>query len=503
MLRRFLNQAPLILGLLIVGAFYKPILNQKFWMLDDHNFVYWYTQSTDSKLQNFFQFLKETNFGEYPSGLRFTPTLNVLFAGRTVILPNDPSYWFIANFTLVLLTYVFTYAAIKFYLNKKDSMEIDVTSFIAALIGALSLCNTVGARVFTRLGTGEAYAFLFLFSSFYYLQKVLSDPYKKRYWVYLFLLNGLLIGCKENYIWINILVSTVVLYRFKNEGQGLRLAKIAYVSFSTLLFLFVLYGFLPAALSVKNDIYGRGTSPTHVLESLISLFSQNYFLFVLTCSILLIVIGRDCKSKLSINLLLIISILFLVIDQVYYRGSINDHYLANRVIAIVFLITAALKLFSEKTSIRPLAIPLMTTMLVVLVCFNYSKGAERVTSHVRATTDFSNSLDKIYQSRMEFTQFAFVAQSSWDYESMFSVAKQLRARGDTREFYLFASKIPKANQDSITDIFQNWMEDGVGRNLYKSIRSHDSDSGTICAYSQIQNIKVDECDQIILITWLP
>ena len=198
-----------------------------------------------------------------------------------------------------------------------------------------------------------------------------------------------------------------------------------------------------------------------------------------------------------------VSILFLVVDQVYYRGSINDHYLSNRVIAIVILVTAALKLFSEKTSIAILVIPVITTVLLVLVYSNYSKGAERVTSHVRATITFSNSLDKIYQSRKEFPQFAFVAQSAWDYESVFSVAKQLRARGDTRDFYLFASQIPNANQDSTTDIFQNWMENGVGKDLYRPIRFYEPDSSTICAYSQNQKVKVGECDKNILILWLP
>jgi len=503
MLRRLVSQTPLLFGLFIVGTFYKPILNQKFWMLDDHNFVYWYTKSADGKLSNFLKFLNETNFGDYPSGLRFTPTLDVLFAGRTVIFPNDPKYWFMANFLLVLLTYISIYSSVRLYLSKNDETEGDLISFFAAIVGVLSLCNSVGARVFPRLGTGEAYAFLFLSSSFFCLQKVLKDPYKKRYWVYLFVLDGLLIGCKENYIWINILFSVIILYKFKNEGQWLRLGKRIYVFFSTIQFLFILGGFLPAALTVKNDIYGRGTSSSYILESLKSLMFQNYFIFVLTGSILLIVISRNSNNKSSINLLPIISVSFLVVDQVYYRGSINDHYLANRVIAFVFLITATLKFFLERTRKQRVVLPLIATVLIAMIYSNYPKGAQRITSHVRATVTFSNSLDKIVHSRQEFSQFAFVAQSSWDYESIFSVAKQLRARGDTRKFFLFSSSIPEGMQDSTTDSFRNWMKDGVGENLYSSIRFYDRGSKTICAYSQNQNLKLDECDDGELILWLP
>jgi hypothetical protein len=234
-----------------------------------------------------------------------------------------------------------------------------------------------------------------------------------------------------------------------------------------------------------------------------SLVFQKYFIFALTGSILLFAISRNSNNKRSINLLLIISISFLVVDQVYYRGSINDHYLANRVIAFVFLICAVVKFILERNRMQGMVTPLIAITLILMIYSNYPKGAQRVNSHFRATVTFSNSLDKIFQSRQEFPQFAFVAQSSWDYESIFSVAKQLRARGDTRKFYLFSSRIPEGLRDSTTDSFQIWMKDGVGENLYSPIRFYEQQLKTICAYSQNQNLKLDECDDGELIIWLP
>ena len=496
------NKIPFSLGLFSVVVFYFPILSQKFWMLDDHNFVFWYYQEDGNFFRRFVSFLFETNFSDYPNGARFTPTLDFFFAIRTALLPNNPIYWYALNFIIALSIYTLIYLNFKHYMYQKAS-NILILNFAAALISSFSLCNSVGARVLGRLGTGETYAILFFVCGLYCLQRILVTPGMKTLWILLIVSQGLLIGSKENYFWIPCFFAILIIARLKEtkkEFSGLLFTYLGTTFFQVLL---LILGILPSLLKTNSDIYGNSTSVTSSLQAIYGLFPLRYSQIFLVTLFVITFLSHLHRIHSSIFALTIMATLFIFIDQVYYRGSINDHYLANRVVAFVLLIVALIRVCMN-FSWRKFLIPIIVLSLFFAMQFSvFPKGKERLDAHAAATKSFSNGIQSILDSREKHTQFIFVAQSAWDYESIFSVAKHLRANGDNRNFFINLSKDFPIAESSTFDTFYQWAEEGVGENLYSPKALYDSNQQTVCGFSQQKNLKVTQCDRNVIISWLP
>ncbi len=491
------------LGAFLVGFFYFPILSQKFWMLDDHTFVGWYDNKNSSIVQNFSNFLFETNFGDFGEGTRFTPTQDIFFVVRTLILPNDPFYWYVINFLIVIAVFFLATKILKDFFNSDDQIDSLLIEIANISLITLSLCNIVAAQVYGRLGIGESIAVLFLLLSLRTLQRLRVSPDSKLLWFKLLCYQGFLVGSKENYVWlIGAYIFWVMINVKSSKKYGFNVVPV-YVLFSFAQMMIIILGVAPGILRSQKNVYGRPISPELIIDTLVIILRDNLTSLILIVSIFCIAILAFRKKNGSSILIAFAPILFLVFDQVFYQGIIVAHYQTNKVVAAVWTCAVVIKMVITEKLFRKTLSYVFPIILVIANFYYFQSGYNRIQEHKKATITFANGLDEIVNTRINYLQVAFVAQSAWDYETVFSTIKQLRGRGDVRPYFLLIAKEFEFSNDPNLPIFREWSINGISEDLYSPISLLNSNKQIICYYSEFAPILEKQCDENIIIKWLP
>jgi hypothetical protein len=492
-----------IVGAVAAAFFYFPILSQKFWMLDDHTFVGWYGNKSTSTIQNFLKFLLETNFGDFGQSTRFTPTQDLFFVVRTLILPNDPLYWYVINYIIIIGLFLLAIKILEDFLKLYENNYSLLIQIAATALVLLGLCNSVAARVYGRLGTGESIAVLFLLLSLRSMQRIKISPNSKFLWFQLLSYQGLLVGSKENYVWLIGAYIFWVMTNIKSSKKYNINLVLVYVLISFVQTMIILLGILPGILRGGQNVYGRSISIDVMVDAILIMLGNKFTSLVIILCLLCSAILVFQKKDTSFILIASVPVLFLVFDQVYYQGIIVDHYLTNKVIATVWICAVAIKMIITEDFFRKNLLYVVPFMLVIANYYYFQNGYDRIQEHKKATIAFANGLDEVANSKNDYSQVAFIAQSAWDYESIFSTIKQLRGRGDVRPYFLLISKKFESSNDPILPIFSEWSKNGLPVDLYSPVSQLDSNKQMICYYSESAPIPEEQCEENIVIKWLP
>jgi hypothetical protein len=224
---------------------------------------------------------------------------------------------------------------------------------------------------------------------------------------------------------------------------------------------------------------------------------------VLLMSIVCIIMQSLQKRTPASILVAAAPIPFLLFDQIFYQGIIVDHYLTNKVVATVWACVVVIEMLNDTSFSRKHLSFAVVLILAVASLPLFQNGYNRIQSHMKATISFANGLDEVVKSKNNYSQVAFIVQSGWDYESIFSTLKQLRGRGDVRPYFLLISKKYELSDDPSVAIFIDWSKNGLPGDLYSPISHLNANEQIICYYSEYAPILVEQCDDNVVLKWLP
>ena len=268
-------------------------------------------------------------------------------------------------------------------------------------------------------------------------------------------------------------------------------------------------GILPPLIRAGKDSYGQSFDNGTILRGFISGMSESFSLVTIVftiCSVLLSTrISRD--SRILVSAFALANLAFLLNDLIIYRGNLQGHYLANSLVsawlsAVLFSLAllASLKSLQIRRVFAAFALALSITLTSTLT----NEANLVIQKQVVATQSFQSGLDEIERAYFEHNSNAnliFVAQQSWDYESIVSVSRYLHARIPDSKIFLRSLLEPS---DPAKSLFSEISYSGSTEWQIEPLSSEDFDAKDICIYSQEKIVNLaNDCDLSVVIRWLP
>jgi hypothetical protein len=265
----------------------------------------------------------------------------------------------------------------------------------------------------------------------------------------------------------------------------------------------ILIGVVPGILRGGQNVYGRSVSTGELIDSIAIMLENKTTVLILVISLICTVIQFVQNKNISSITVAATPSVFLLVDQVFYQAVILDHYLTNKVVATVWLCAVVIKMLNDGHVSSAYVTLIVPAVLLIATFYTFQSGYDRVQLHKGATISFANGLDEVVKSKTDYSQVAFVVQSGWDYESIFSTIKQLRGRGDVRPYFLLISKKYGLSDDPNLSVFKDWSTNGLTADLYSPISNLNLKQEIICYYSESAQILDELCANNVVIRWLP
>jgi hypothetical protein len=147
---------------------------------------------------------------------------------------------------------------------------------------------------------------------------------------------------------------------------------------------------------------------------------------------------------------------------------------------------------------------LALALSIPLTSFLTNEANLRIQKQVVATQSFQVGLDVIeraYFRQNSNANLIFVAQQSWDYESIVSVSRYLHARIPDSKVFLRSSL---ESNDPSASLFSEISDSGSAEWQIEPLSSEVFGAKDICIYSQEKRKNLaDDCDLSVVIRWLP
>jgi|GEM_PF-6064475 len=494
------------IGLILIPIYlaYQNILNGQFWMLDDHVMINAFEQTKNlDTVERLRSLLKLCHVNYFPDDGRLNPTLSLLYALRVFFFGTSASLYFGLNFLILCLTSIAFYhllVTLRMSFTATETLVIEKITIAVFCFSIFTVSQIISN--FVTLGTSELIGPLFLFIVINLMIKRTILEKKSTLDKVLLIINSfLLAGVKENYAITLLLIQIVFFY------VGFRLSKldIKLNLFLISLTLFFVIQIIYVSQNRGTDVYGNEVGLAFVFMTLLKVFSNKYGFAIILIHLMTLFLVHRNKANLNVHLksLTLIPSLIFLSDWIVYRGDIRDRYATNTAISLFLGVYILSMLFAMTNRSRFVSTAAVLITCLAIISYELPSGISSVHRKVLATEHFQKGLRAIKSSGMGDTSLpiAFIAQSDWDYESIFSFAIFMNFKGLKNSLILELSPEFPVNSTN-TSTFKVWSEKGI-TDLYEA-KGDKSGEYITCVYSQNSpKERFEGCRDEIILKWLP
>ncbi|PJZ58176.1 hypothetical protein [Leptospira barantonii] len=438
---------------LIVSVYcFGPNLKAKFWLIDDHEVVYFLKSKTQgSNLFDFFNILlTQTEVGNFGESPRYRISYYFLRILESLVFKENSFLWY---FTLFCISTFFVFSMLHF-LFKHFSVAVSIlfTFFVFSF--------RYWSDIFSRLGAGETYAVLgvalILLGLAYYRYKEENAD-----WIFVIVSFGVAICCgsKENFLPLFLLPLSLLILEWKRKTffRSIVLILPILLSIFTVISLYLFFK--------KNqvDIYGNSTRISDRVLALFGKLNGDFVIGLLILAGFVAVLSilesfKTKKFKITKAILLPI-VLFgiLLLNIVFYNGNwpTNSRYdfpgIITYQVGLLVLIVLALEILLRyfEIDLKHRAIVTNIALIFFLSSLVSAKGITDLQRDARAnmkrTQAFSSFLTNLISDSTDKTIVLYVHQA-FDFEPADSMTRYLNYYEDKNERMILVSPA-KAESD--------------------------------------------------------
>ena len=411
----------------------KSLLKAKFGLIDDHEIVNFLGRDRDLGLSEIVGLtLNSTEVGEWGESKRFRPTYYIFRLIQTAIFGNSAENFYL--YRILVMSMTATLVGV-FAICIAKSLHVKMSMATAILWTFLACLLPVWADVVTRLGPSELEQSFFYIVSLILLWLALSRLENTIYWLALAVVIILSSGLKENMAIILVVTLLGIIYS-RSWLDVSKKVTLAYIFTGIIVTLIELGPVIAINQNDGTDIYGQNRGLIEILQLLIQATISPHILICLVFTIVVIRLNHKKTAKIpkNIRFLLISMNLILISEYVFYAGNVrgNRYSMITQVTLLIYLIIGTSlvnRLLTQDMKIRfnyftPEAVVAVISLAVLLSPAFATKNSLNIYASAKnsriQTQTFQKKMDYAIMASKKENYIKFVAQSSWDYEAIYS-----------------------------------------------------------------------------------
>jgi len=448
---------------IMILVIFGRVLVAKWGVIDDHEIMLFLGRDGKLYLNEIFSALKLTEVGNFGSLARYRPSYYFLRLVECAVWGANPAYWHAFRLGLLIL-------AVSMFWNL---VAPRIGWLGGGLLSAYMLTFFYWVDVIGKLGPGETYAVLGLPIYIWGLVSAFQESTTKVKCILsglaIFLGSVVCIGSKENFVLLFIPSAYVAFKTFKARKYPLFFGAMGSILFS-------LYVGGATAILISRagvDVYANAVSPLSRLNALLSISALapvmllGCLIIALGCLSLVRRFSAGTRKVLLQALFWLIVLCGIYFSQlIFYNGNwpTNIRYdfpgMLYIPISIYILYLTAEKIFTEIPNLKYPRFLARFAWAASLALLAFSRGyaptIDGLESNVVVTNDFTNRIEQVSSLLKKNPKDALVLESGniWDYESVFSYERFLRAYGVSNPIFL-----------RIHGYSPEMMADGLGQSL--------------------------------------